>query len=260
MWLVTSKLLSYLLSPLPMTLILFLFGAIAASLGGRRLARFLLVSGTVLLVVCSLPIVAAKLVNSLENQYPPTPVNSTANSSLIVVLGGAVAMPLKSRLETELVDSSDRVLHAFRLFQAGKAPGIYISAGNLTKTDHEQPEANFIARLLMEWGVPESVIVKGGFSRTTRENALETYAYLENNHLLGKAVLLVTSASHMPRAVKTFEKVGIRVIPSVTDVSTAGTPVPGVAAWLPSLEALNQVTKSWHEYLGTWVYQLRGWV
>jgi uncharacterized SAM-binding protein YcdF (DUF218 family) len=259
MWIVSSKFLAYLLSPLSLALSMFLFGATAAILGGRRLSRFLLATGIILIVVCSSPIVAMSLVTSLENQYPPASVNNTVNSRLIVVLGGALAIPLKPRLEVELVESSDRVLHAFRLFQAGKAPVIYVSAGNLTKTDNELPEADYISRLLMEWGVPGNVIIKGGSSRTTRENAVETRAYLEKKNLLDEPVLLVTSAMHMPRAVKTFEKAGIKVIPSVTDVSAAGTPVPGILKWLPSLGALNQVTKSWHEYLGTWVYRLRGW-
>jgi uncharacterized SAM-binding protein YcdF (DUF218 family) len=260
MWIVSSKFLAYLLSPLSLVLILFLFGATAAILGGRRLSRFLLATGIILIMVSSSPIVATALVTSLEHQYPPTPVSNTVNSKLIVVLGGALAMPLKPRLEAELVDSSDRILHAFRLFQAGKAPVIYVSAGNLTKTDNELPEASYISQLLMEWGIPGHVIIKGGSSRTTRENAAETRAYLEQNSLLDEPVLLVTSALHMPRAVKTFEKAGIRVIPSVTDVSAGGTPVPGILKWLPSLGALNQVTKSWHEYLGTWMYRLRGWV
>ena len=229
-------------------------------LGGKKSSIFCLLAGVIILVVTSSPMVASQLAASLENQYPPKPIESSPNAKVIVVLGGVIRMPVKPRLEVELVESSDRILHAFRLFQAGKAPTIFISAGNILKIDDRESEAFYISRLLVEWGIPENVIAKAGYSRSTRENAMETHAYLDDSKLLDEPVLLVTSAIHMPRAVKTFEKSGINVIPSTTDIIAAGALVPDFINWLPSLGALNIFTKAWHEYLGLWAYHLRGWV
>jgi uncharacterized SAM-binding protein YcdF (DUF218 family) len=67
-------------------------------------------------------------------------------------------------------------------------------------------------------------------------------------------VLLVTSAMHMPRALKTFETVwgptDIQLVPAVTDVRVVPRTGAGLRMWLPSLEALLSVTKSLKEFAG----------
>ncbi len=260
MWLYVSKLLGYLAAPFSLTVSLLILALLAWLVRAKRLSRFCLITGVVVLVVCSTPLTSNWVRFSLENQYPPVAIHASPEANLIVVLGGVLAKPVKPRLEAELVDSSDRILHAFRLYKAGKAPAIFLSAGGIGVTGDEKYEAFYIAQLLMEWGLPESAIIQSNQSRTTRENALETAEYLAQKNSLHEPVLLVTSALHMPRAVRTFEKAGVTVIPSVTDVS-AGKPIyPSIVYWLPSLGALNSFTKAWHEYLGLWVYRFRGWV
>ncbi|MBK6407521.1 MAG: YdcF family protein [Holophagales bacterium] len=66
------------------------------------------------------------------------------------------------RLGPELVDSSDRILHAARLFRAGKAPLVIPTGGRLPWTPAPRTEAAGIADLLVEWGVPRTAIVRGG--------------------------------------------------------------------------------------------------
>ena len=61
MWFTLSKLLGYLLSPLPFTLALVGIGIIAGFAGARRLSRFMVVTGMVLLYICSMPLVDVPL-------------------------------------------------------------------------------------------------------------------------------------------------------------------------------------------------------
>ena len=82
-------------------------------------------------------------------------------------------------------------------------------------------------------------------------------------------VILVTSAMHMPRSVKLFEKQGCAVIPAPTDFSI--TNASWDKMWHPSIEELiinlvpsysnlSSVTKSMKEYMGMFVYHLKGWL
>lgn len=260
MWLTVSKILGYLLSPLPFCLGLIIFSVLLSGFGAKRVGGFFRVFGFALLVFCSLPAVENNFRQGLENQYPPVSIDNTADASLIVVLGGAIAMPFPPRLDVELHDSSDRVLHAFRLYNADKAPTIFLSAGNIVKDPKMESEAYYISSLLQEWGIPSSAIVSAGSSRTTRENALETLEFLDSQDLKDALILLVTSSTHMPRALATFRAVGINAIPSTTDVSADSLMFPDFFNFLPSIGALKGLTSIWHEYLGTWMYRSRGWI
>lgn len=260
MWLVVSKIVNYLISPLSVALILFLFTLFFAILRYKKTSRSFLIIGVLLLLVTSMPLVARQMVGSFEGQYPPIALEQMPSAKLIVVLGGAIALPISPRLEIELTSTSDRVLHAFRLFKGGKAPKIFLTAGNINKEAFEQSEAFYISQLLMDWGVPREVIEIAGESRNTRENALEVHDYLEQNQLLKEQIILVTSAIHMPRAIRVFEKIGINVIPGTTDVSVGVPVISTVENWLPSLGAMNSFTKALHEFLGVVYYRLRGWV
>ena len=78
---------------------------------------------------------------------------------------------------------------------------------------------------------------------------------LEDRQL--SAVLLVTSAAHMGRALPTFERAGVAAIPAATDHY-----IDSMAPWplelLPQAGALADTTAALKEYLGRLVYALRG--
>jgi uncharacterized SAM-binding protein YcdF (DUF218 family) len=176
------------------------------------------------------------------------------SADAIIVLGGAVtpAQP-PERPTFVLGESSTRVLHAAALYRAGKAKWIVVAAGNRPGNVRQQTEADAIAEFLMQLGVPDSAIKRERASRTTRENAANAKPILQA--LGAHRVLLVTSALHMPRALKTFEKMwgptDIQLIPAVTDVRVVPEGNAGPRMWLPSLEALLSVTKSLKEFAGS---------
>ena len=107
------------------------------------------------------------------------------------------------------------MLHAARLYRAGKAPVIVISGGHIPWLGSNIPEARSIQSLLEEWDVPRASIIAETASRNTYENAMLTKELLAERGL--HRVLLVTSAWHMPRALATFKSAGINAIPAATD-------------------------------------------
>ena len=208
----------------------------------------------VLLVFGSFPVSHA-LLWSLEKQYPDHTTDDVSPAEAIVVLGGAVHPPSRQHPGSGLVDSSDRVLHAFRLYRGGRAPLILCSGGG-----EQGAEAPVMSRLLEEWGVPEGSILMEDRSLNTRENALFSYSVL---HARGvRRILLVTSAIHMPRAAGAFRKAGFEVVPAAADYHTGWggeAPFWSPSVWLPSPGGLGWSERALQEWLGLLVYRMRGW-
>jgi hypothetical protein len=115
-----------------------------------RLARLLLFVGVIVMWVASTPIVADYMGLRLESWYPPVAVEATPAADAIVVLGGGVEGPAPPRITVELSDAADRVLHAARLYRAGKAPVVLLSGRAIPWLASDVPEAEAMQSLLEE--------------------------------------------------------------------------------------------------------------
>lgn len=91
--------------------------------------------------------------------------------------------------------------------------------------------------------------------RNTRENAINTAVIWRERGCSG---LLVTSATHIPRALASFRKAGLDVAPWPADFRGRYPPV-SVFDFLPDASALEITTTAIKEWLGLAVYRLRGW-
>jgi uncharacterized SAM-binding protein YcdF (DUF218 family) len=168
-------------------------------------------------------------------------------------------MPFGRHRQSGLIESSDRLLLAFRLYRAGKAPVIFCSGGNnpLGSPAAKAPESAGMTGLLAEWGVPPGAIKAEGGSINTRENALITFQSLAPRGV--RRIILVTSAMHMPRAAGAFRKAGFEVIAAPADFRTGWGEPNAISRWLPSAHNLVESQAAMHEWLGVLVYRLRGW-
>jgi uncharacterized SAM-binding protein YcdF (DUF218 family) len=243
--------------PLGFALVLLILaaGILGISAG---LARLFLFVAVIVLWGASMPFFADYLGLTLEGQYPPVAVEETPTAAVIVVLGGAVAGAAPPRITVDLSDAADRVLHAARLYRAGKAPVVLISGGAIPWLGSDIPEAGSIQTLLEEWGVPGASIIAEAASRNTYENAVLTKPVLAEHGL--QRVLLVTSALHMPRALATFKSAGIDAVPATTDFTVTYKDHRTVIDFLPDAEALSRTTAAFKEYVGYAYYWWRGWI
>ena len=82
-------------------------------------------------------------------------------------------------------------------------------------------------------------------------------------------ILLVSSATHMRRAVPLFEKQGLEVIPAPTDFSYSDQEwenllrFDGATAYtffIPTVSGMETLQNALKEYLGYFIYHLRGWI
>jgi uncharacterized SAM-binding protein YcdF (DUF218 family) len=155
-----QRLLGVATEPLGIVLCLFLGGALLAWAGKRRTARAAFVLAVVFLWGAATPLVSDALSARIESITPALP--PAARGDALVILGGALAGQRPPRTGPELVDSSDRILTAARLFKEGRAPMVVISGGSGPWGVSSVPESVEIAGLLVEWGSRSS---HGAFRR-----------------------------------------------------------------------------------------------
>ncbi|MBW4465508.1 MAG: YdcF family protein [Pegethrix bostrychoides GSE-TBD4-15B] len=210
--------------------------------------------------------VARQLTYSLERQYVPT---ALPNAGAIVVLGDGIRSQFPPRPWIDVTEAGDRPIYAAALYKQGKAPLVILSGGRidwLGGGSPESPESADMAKLVEALGVPASAILQDPTSLNTRENAVNVKQILDARGI--QQILLVTSATHMPRSMRIFQKLGINATAAPTDflvvqpeVELAGkSPEGRLLGLIPDSEHLHHSTRALKEYIGSFVYQLRGWI
>jgi uncharacterized SAM-binding protein YcdF (DUF218 family) len=101
----------------------------------------------------------------------------------------------------------DRIWQAINLYHLGKVDRLLISGANGYLGEDKLDEANQFKEILVQNGIPDSVILVESISKNTHENAVESKKVLDGHPEIS-SVLLITSALHMPRAEACFAKAG----------------------------------------------------
>ena len=254
-WVSLSKSLPQLIYPFNLALWLLATTWVLLLFRFTRIARISLLLCSLVLVICSSPL-PTRLYSQHEKTYQAVPVADSPLADAIVLLGGEVGIPLPPRVESQL--GGNRTVHAFRLYRAGRAPLIIISGGNKFRQIGVESESYYTAEILKSWGVPEGAIVLETHSRNTHQNAVQVNKMLKARGI--DRILLVTSAFHMPRAIKTFQHVGLDTIPSPSGYSVAAYSKPAFLDWWPRLGNLSKAQAVVKENLGILVYRFRGWI
>jgi len=233
--------------PLLHLLTLTVAAVLAFAVKKRRLAYALLSIGCAWLYFCSTTLGVDLLARALDSTYLVRPYSELKSENVIIVFGGGGGLTEGVRPHSELDRrvTDNRIDVAYDVFLDHKGNRFLLSG----RRDAPRMAAELLAR-----GVPASLISIDEKSRTTRENALNVKAMLVQQHL-GDAIL-VTSASHMPRALATLRAVGVRAEPvPVPDpaIEPASSPIE------PSVPAYRESKRYLHEYAGLLYYRLRGW-
>ncbi|MFC3325040.1 YdcF family protein [Mesorhizobium cantuariense] len=255
MFFVISKLIEFFLLPSNLVALLGLIGILAMLVGRSRLGRVCIIMSVLLLAICGWSPLGPAALIVLENRFPQPVIDGPVTG--IVLLGGAVdthisgdrgtlAMNEAGERLTATVDLSRRYPDA-RIFLSGGL-GHIDGAGNLTESQ--------VARdILVSLGVVPQRIDMEERSRNTCENGTESAASVQPKP--GERWLLVTSASHMPRAVGCFRAAGFNVTPYPVDYRTRGPadlkhPTGSIAVGLAATDLAA------HEWFGLLTYRTAG--
>ena len=256
-WITLSKLGFQLVTPSNIVFWSVVFSLILILFRYRRAAIFFLVVAVAVVIFASSPI-TGWLYGKINEAYLPVMIEDSPRAEAIVVLAGDVSVPIPPRVESQI--RGNRLLHAARLYKAGKASLLIVSGGNVFPQDGVRSEAFYMKEILVELGVPSDSILMEEGSRNTHENAIETEKILKAKGI--NRILLATSSFHMPRAFAVFLKTGLYVIPSTTEIGAFEAKPTALKIFdkFPSFDGLGRLQRVVHEYLGITVYCYRGWL
>lgn len=198
------KLLLFLFRPLIWIVLVFLY-ALLTKHPRRKTLAFRVAFG--MLLFFTNPFVIAKLLGAYE--AVPVQLLPSQKFTTGILLGGLVSYnPADNR--GYFNNASDRFIETALLYKRGHISNIIVAAGNGYITKNNFSEAGFIKTNLVALGIPSERIFTDGLSRNTLENAANAKRLSDSIHLRGP-YLLISSAMHLPRAAKVFQKAGIPV-------------------------------------------------
>jgi uncharacterized SAM-binding protein YcdF (DUF218 family) len=241
--------------PLALVLVLVLLGLVLLLLRRRILGRSLLVFALAFIFLASWYPMAERLLEPLEWSYAPLS-NPAALSevSAVVVLGAGWRSEWQAPASIRLSENSAlRLLEGLRLIEA--LPEARLVVSGASRNRDRLPVAVGYAEAAKALGVDPSRIV---VLDTPVDTAQEAYA-VRDALGEGERFLLVTSAAHMRRAVRHFERVGLDPIPAPTHFTTGTRPVYTLSYWLPSARNLEKTERAISEYLGLLALSLDHW-
>jgi len=244
-----KKLISPFFFPLSLVIALLLIGTFVER--GRR--KILLV-GIALLYLFSFGPSSYLMLRPLESRYSPVS-ESTLHRDVrwIVVLGGGMRDGMIHTPEDRLEeDSLRRVTEGVRLARLLPGARLVLCGGNYYKDGPSLASA--MNQVVLNQGLPRERVVLESASWDTRDQAL-----FVRDRLGRTPFYLVTSASHMKRAMGMCQRLGSQPIAAPTDFHALRVR-PLIAALYPRAEALADTENAFYEYLGLLWGMLRGYV
>jgi uncharacterized SAM-binding protein YcdF (DUF218 family) len=211
--------------------------------GRRRIAAWLLVSAVVIVNLGAIGRVGNSLLGPLEHWYPPLEDISLPSVAYIVVLGSGYSphdgIPVTAELDA---DGLVRIAEGVRIARRLAAARLIVSGG---APPGLAPPSIGYARLARDLGVDEESLVVLNGSLDTGAEARSVAA------LIGAApFILVTSAYHMPRAMRLMQRAGARPIPAPTGQLVDESANTRWSSWLPTSAGLSKTDRALHEYFG----------
>lgn len=186
----------------------------------ERLCKWTAIITAIWFLTVSTPLVPVIIINSLEDRYEPLyPEQLTEPEAEyhIVVLGGGHGfddrLPPNSLLSQNALG---RLNEGIRLYR--QLPNSKLVLSGSTSTPGRTTQAEMLQKTAILLGVDSSATIIQKEPANTYQEA-SVYA---QNYDSRYPVILVTSATHMPRAVMMFERFGVKPIPSPTNFLLRG--------------------------------------
>jgi uncharacterized SAM-binding protein YcdF (DUF218 family) len=238
----------------------FLLVGLFAWLLRRRFHRFstaLLGVSFAGLWLLSTPGISVPLAGLIESHVSPLKLDEpglASRAQAIVVLGGGRALGVREYGGRALVSSQgfSRLRYAAELQRRTQAPILTTGgAPGQPGTSEAQLMADELRHSLgckTEW--------VEGRSANTAENARFSYELLAPLGI--KRIFLVTHATHMVRALPTFERAGFEVVPAPMGFLGDGPRAGTLLGWIPSPAGAEASSIYFHEVIGALWYRLTG--
>ena len=179
----------------------------------------------------------------------------TADAIIVLRGGGRPQAPGKTNIY-EWVDP-DRFFAGTSLYLKGKAPKLFFTGGTNPYQIQSKDEGTLYKEHAISMGIPFDSISTTHQVVNTAQEAIEIRRNL-NPIDSSFEILLVTSAFHMKRAKKLFERQGFIVYPFPVDFKSSKiSRWQSPYQWIPNSKGLNRSSLALRELLGRFIY--RSW-
>lgn len=237
--------------PLPLLMLLMALGlALLWFSRFQRSGKICLSVGWLALLLLSLQPVADRLLQPIENTYPTW--RGTERVEYVVVLGGGYTWNPEWAPSSNLINNSlPRLAEGIRLWQANPGARMIFTGAAAATNPVSTGEAG--ARVAESLGVPRSEIIVLDKPKDTEEEAAAV------KDAIGDApFLLVTSASHLPRAMIFFRHAGLHPLPAPANQLAISSPLNPWERVIPSPVWLMHSDRVGYETLGRIWQWLKG--
>jgi len=240
-----KKIMAYFLFPFSISFFIMLSGIILLWFSRKQKNGKIFVSiGFIFLAVFSISLIPEILLKSLEDQYLPFDSKDAAlGVKWVVVLGGGHISDPKLPITSQISEASlVRLVEGIRLHKKLLQSTLLLSGGS---TFDPLPNALIMAKVALELGVDDKSIVLETISKDTKDEAVHI------KKIVGKdKFVLVTSASHMPRSMAIFSKMGMQPIPAPTNHKILKKQGVSPFIFFPNAESILIAKRAFYEYLG----------
>jgi uncharacterized SAM-binding protein YcdF (DUF218 family) len=238
-----KKIVGLLCQPGSLVILLAALGLLARAWRRTRLAGVLWSFAAGFAWLISTPLVGGWLLVPLERQYPPLAESTASGGSPYVVVLGSSYFPHDGIPVSAAIDDSGlkRLVEGVRLQRLAPGSKLVVSGGPVGGGAAPAVGNALLAESL---GVSHDSVVMLVRPLDTRSEAAEVCRLTGS-----QPFFLVTSASHMPRAMEYMRRAGGRPIAAPTGYRT-GSPGFQMTSLLPDAQGLRMSEDAFHEYLG----------
>ena len=205
------------------------------------------------LYILSTPIFSNNFFKLVEGSKYRKPISAIDSADAIVVLSGMLEI-------NEVGDSTyvewgdpDRFFGGIALFKAGKAQKLVFTGGKMPWDKAKKTEGEVLKEYAISSGIPSEKILVTKDVENTADEAVAVSALISPS----KRIILVTSAYHMYRAKRLFEKEGFEVIAYKVDYKAAENSKVTVMDFLPSAGNLGMTESGMREIIGRLFYLIK---
>ena len=217
-------------------------------------------SAFISLIIFSNGLFADILWRLLEYPWKRLDYSLVAPSDGIVVLSYGRHLPPGNTKIIEWYDP-DRFLAGIDLYKANKSNRLIFTGGTNPLMADLPPEGDIYIREAVSMGLPKKDLYTTYPVNNTLQEAKAIKKLLNDEiPLLQKKIILVTSAFHMKRAKKIFEREGVSVQPYPVDFKSNRSFISSLRnplKWMPNSYYLNQSSSAIREIIGRIIY--RAW-
>ena len=177
-------------------------------------------------------------------------------TTAVVVLGGAdeFVEGWTDHITVTTVGEASRVLEASRVFRLTSPVWLISSGGSSNSPERTDASSVTMRDELVRLGVPPERILLESTSRNTYDEAVLIAPMLRSHAV--QQLVLVTSDTHMRRALGAFRAAGWNAVPAIAPHPKA--PLGWVWWMLPTVFGLELSSEVTHELLGIPYYWVRG--